>query len=242
MNNEKHKVFTKKSTISFTPSPGRKPFINKFPLEDVEDFDDILSKQGLGKLSLTSKFTKNSIIKDNESLFKKMPNFLKNYEDLIDIIKIDSKEKLEKGIPEIFRKFETTTTISTVQEFIYNQEKKVIDHLSVEEEKIVQNLTNSEEIKDYYEFTEDCLKRIATMNIPAMNTIEHLRFDLPIKEINTKKLAIFDLDETLVHCEIKKPHKGKVQINIKLPNGELAKVIKNKIDRSKHKTILERMP
>jgi hypothetical protein len=112
-----------------------------------------------------------------------------------------------------------------VEEFIYNKEKKIIDHLSVEEEKIVQNLTNSEEIKDFYEYTEECLKRIATMKVPDIETIEHLRLDLPfVEELKTKKLAIFDLDETLVHCEIKKPQKGEVQINVKLPNGELAKV------------------
>ncbi len=68
------------------------------------------------------------------------------------------------------------------------------------------------------------MKRIATMVIPDYSKIEHLTFNLPIEDLKTKKLAIFDLDETLVHCEIKKPHKGKVQINVKLPNGEIASV------------------
>jgi hypothetical protein len=88
---------------------------------------------------------------------------------------------------------------------------------------IVQNLTNTEEVKDFYEYTEECLKRIAVMKIPADNEIEHLGVNLPI-DLGGKKLAIFDLDETLVHCEIKNPKKGDVKIEVKLPSGEKAQV------------------
>jgi hypothetical protein len=215
----------KKNTLSFTPSPGKKPFFNKFPLEDVEEFDDIISKPTIGKLNLTSKFHSLKPIKHNESLFNKMPNFLKNYDDLIDIIKIDSKDKSDKPPAQIPQPDLFNKPKKTIEEFIYNKERKVIDHLTVEEEKIVQNLTNSEEIKDFYEYTEECLKRIALMKVPEIETIEHLRMFLPFEEeLKNKQLAIFDLDETLVHCEIKKPQKGQVQINVKLPNGELAKV------------------
>ena len=242
MNNEGHNIHKgvntiKKNTFSFTPSPGKKPFISKFPLEDMEEFDEIISKP-FGKLSFTTKI-KSNMIKDNESLFKKMPNFLKNYDDLIDLIKIDSKDKFDKPaakIPEIFRK------TSNIEELVSTKERKVIENLSAEEEKIVQNLTNSEDIKDFYASTEECLKRIASLKIPDISTIEHLRFDLPFEEeLKTKKLAIFDLDETLVRCEAKKPKKGKVQINIKLPNGEYAMVININSDWPKHTPILERM-
>jgi hypothetical protein len=77
---------------------------------------------------------------------------------------------------------------------------------------------------------------------PARTTIEHLILDLPISDLKTKKLAIFDLDETLVHCEIKKPHKAKVQIHVKLPNGEIANVICFNLDWIEYSTLLERMP
>jgi hypothetical protein len=68
------------------------------------------------------------------------------------------------------------------------------------------------------------------LTVPSIESIEHLRFDLPFEEeLKTKKLAIFDLDETLVRAETRKPKKGRVQIHIKLPNGELAKVNKYNI-------------
>jgi hypothetical protein len=94
-------------------------------------------------------------------------------------------------------------------------------------------LTNTEDIKDFYEYIEECMKRIAVMNIPDHKSIQHLKIDLPFEEeLKVKKLAIFDLDETLVHCEINKPKKSKEQINIKLPTGELAQVIIYYIDWS----------
>jgi hypothetical protein len=94
--------------------------------------------------------------------------------------------------------------------------------LTLEQEKI-KNLTNSEEVRDFYEYTEECMGRIADMKIPADSEIKHLVLDLPF-ELNGKKLAIFDLDETLVHCEIKNPKKGDVIIEVKLPSGDIAKV------------------
>jgi hypothetical protein len=156
-----------------------------------------------------------------------MPNFLKNYDDLIDLIKIDSNNSMDKPpakIPDVFKK------TSKIEEFVYTKERKVTDSMTPEQESIVQNLTNSEDIKDFYASTEECLKRIATLTVPSIESIEHLRFDLPFEEeLKTKKLAIFDLDETLVRAETRKPKKGRVQIHIKLPNGELAKVNKYNI-------------
>jgi hypothetical protein len=105
--------------------------------------------------------------------------------------------------------------------------------MSLEEEKVVQGLTNSEEVKDFYEYTEECMKRIVSMKVPAESEMQHLMINLPI-DLEGKKLAIFDLDETLVHCEIKNPKKGDVMIEVKVPSGEKAKVMfySNHLDRA----------
>lgn len=59
--------------------------------------------------------------------------------------------------------------------------------------------------------------------MPSLEEIEPLRLDLPEKLLK-KKLAIFDLDETLIHCELKNPQKAEKLITIKLPNGTKARV------------------
>ena len=94
----------------------------------------------------------------------------------------------------------------------------------VDEKIDIQNLTNIEEIKDYYEYTENCLQVISSLLKPSDEKIEELKLDLPEKFLK-KKLAIFDLDETLIHCELKNPLKAEKIITIKLPNGNKTRVI-----------------
>jgi hypothetical protein len=94
----------------------------------------------------------------------------------------------------------------------------------VDEKIDIQNLTNIEEIKDYYEYTENCMQLISKLTMPDIKEIEHLLLDLPEK-LTKKKLAIFDLDETLVHCELKQPQKAEKLIQIKLPSGAKTRVL-----------------
>lgn len=87
----------------------------------------------------------------------------------------------------------------------------------------IKNLTNIEEIHDFYDYTENCLIMVSKMKMPSEQEIEHLKLDLP-ESLTKKKLAIFDLDETLVHCELKNPQNAQQAITIKLPNGKNARV------------------
>ena len=111
--------------------------------------------------------------------------------------------------------------------------------LSQGEEK-VKNFTNTEMINDFYEYTEKCMSMILDLEQIERNEIkEKINFNFPKNE-QYKKIALFDLDETLVHCigEInsKENKKKKYQnvIEVILPSKK-----KNKY-RNKYKTILER--
>ncbi len=99
-----------------------------------------------------------------------------------------------------------------------------VSQVDKKEEKIdVQTLTNTEDIEDFYDYTENCLIMIKKMKIPELKDIEHLCLDLP-KRLLKKKLAIFDLDETLIHCELKNIDKADKIITITLKNGAKARV------------------
>jgi len=87
----------------------------------------------------------------------------------------------------------------------------------------IENYVSIEEIKDYYEYAENCLKIITKLIQPPIENLENLMVELPEK-YNKKKLAIFDLDETLIHCELKQPQKAERIINITLPNKKKARV------------------
>jgi len=91
-------------------------------------------------------------------------------------------------------------------------------------ENNLKSLTNIEEIKDFMDYTENCLKLISTLVMPSELEIDDLKLNLPEYMTMKKKLAIFDLDETLVHCELENIKSAEKIINIKLPNGGKAKV------------------
>lgn len=67
------------------------------------------------------------------------------------------------------------------------------------------------------------MKRMTKLKMPDIREIQtiHLPFE---EELKTKKLAIFDLDETLVHCEVRDPKKGQTTLKVNLPSGGRAKV------------------
>lgn len=88
----------------------------------------------------------------------------------------------------------------------------------------IKRLTNIEEIRDFYDYTENCLKLISGLVKPSEREIESLMIDLPAELTVKKKLAIFDLDETLIHCVLKDIKLADRVIQVKLPTGKKANV------------------
>ena len=97
-------------------------------------------------------------------------------------------------------------------------------------EKITQ-YTNKQMIKNMNEYTKQCLEIIPDLltldNIPRCKTKVHPNFEQNSK--NIKKIALFDLDETIVHCigEINMNNvdsfsrKNDAKIKVQLPGGKV---------------------
>lgn len=165
-------------------------------------------------------------LKDSTKLEERLHNFVNNYDELITgfkNIKTKSTDKILSINPK-----QSNTTQSAVQ---IRKETKIDNLVSqvtpspteVAEKYDIQNLTNIEEIKDFYDYTENCLLLISKLSVPDPKEIESLKIDLP-EPLTKKRLAIFDLDETLIHCELKNISKAEKIITIKLPNGNKARV------------------
>ena len=97
------------------------------------------------------------------------------------------------------------------------------------EEKL-KNLTNTEDISDFYEYTERCMEMILDLDKSKQKSIkEKVNLHFPEKE-SKKKIALFDLDETLAHCvgEIKDNQKNikpyKHIVNVTLPSRKKTKI------------------
>ena len=50
------------------------------------------------------------------------------------------------------------------------------------DQDMVKSFTNSEEIKDFYEYTSECLKRVSILNKPTKQELQDLYLNLPISD------------------------------------------------------------
>ena len=163
-----------------------------------------------------SKYSKQSI-----SAIKSIKTFDNNFR--IPLFKMDSNN--DPKTPKINNKqdlnlLKSKSIDSKIQT---HQFGKLLSHA---EEK-VKNLTNTETISDFYEYTEKCMSMILDLDPSKQNKIkDKVNFNFPPEE-NNKKIALFDLDETLVHCtgEINKGNKKYQNIvEVTLPSNKTVKI------------------
>ena len=92
------------------------------------------------------------------------------------------------------------------QDPLRKSEKLILNYKNKKE--IIEILSDKENINNYYEYMEICLETLQEMNIKEVPKSNYkLKLTFP-KEIQHRKLALFDLDETLVHCVGEVPEKG----------------------------------
>ena len=112
----------------------------------------------------------------------------------------------------------------TLQNHSSSTEKLILNYENKKE--IIEILSDTENINNFYEYMEICFQTLQDINIKEVPKSNYkLKFSFP-KEIKEKKLALFDLDETLVHCvgEINENNYDKAEfvnankIKVLLPN------------------------
>ena len=157
-----------------------------------------------------SKFYKNNI---SNSKLKSLEIFEQNFDLLIDEIEKDKSIRTR-----------SKSTIITNNEININENNENINN----EEKII-SLTNMEIISDFYEYTENCMRLITEMKPKENNTIKIIPRDFIFENnLQRKKIAVFDLDETLIHCvgdiRTKKKEEYEEIIDVIMPNNLTVKI------------------
>ncbi len=193
--------------VSFTPTCASDKVINDMDI----DFSPLITNNN-------NNFNQN---KKNESQFfslktlekkkKSLESFDENFNEIINSLAILVQEKEKQKIENEERS---------------NKEKKksIIITLLQENEEDIKSLSNTEEINDFYEFNENCYQVIDDIipinNIPLPKISFPFFKDVPSK----KKIAIFDLDETLAHSEFKNIEKAQNIITVKPPSRKEVKI------------------
>lgn len=80
-----------------------------------------------------------------------------------------------------------------------------------------ESYTNVQVISDFHDYTEECIKKILELKQDKIvKSSVGYNFNLPAEDKN-KKIAIFDLDETLIHCTGKDISNPQYIIDVTLP-------------------------
>ena len=122
--------------------------------------------------------------------------------------------------------YSSNTHIPHIRIDIKTQENDNNDiHLVVKgKEETIINYTNQQRIEDEKDYMIDCLKILAKLKKEEMPRCKQkVNFHFSPEE-QQKKIALFDLDETLVHCINNGPGMSGDYVNVKLPTNKTVKV------------------
>ena len=123
------------------------------------------------------------------------------------LVDINITKEIEKGeIPE--KDINPTSTLQSIPE--------IIETIQQVEEEILVN----QDIADFYEYTDECFKRASKVVFPSLEEIKDFLIEFPHVDrmrAEGKKLCVWDLDETLIHCDQENPEAADVQIEVKFP-------------------------
>ena len=96
-----------------------------------------------------------------------------------------------------------------------------VDSEDQNKEKDVEMEMLYQDIIEFHEYTDECFKRASTVVYPSLEEIQKFLIDFPLVDLmksTGKKLCVWDLDETLIHCIHDKPESADVQIDIQFPS------------------------
>ena len=235
---------SKVSSISkklFTPIQLSPPILS----ETIHDKENSLPNTPI-QIKRKKKLKDKDLFKDNQNhSSKELQIFNENFDDLVNTIKNNrrnntinpnitiekdklirsqtqlenDKEKKEKRIKKLkFQKLKTSS-IPINNNLIF---KKTLEKNLQDEAK---SMTNTIEIANFYEYTKNCMRIIVELR----ENKNKASFPNKVKILNPnnkKKLAVFDLDETLIHgvVNISNYKKEENIISITLPSQKIAKI------------------
>ena len=160
---------------------------------------------------------------DNENHNNKnAKDILSKFEDNFDeIIHSLSKEKIDK-------KNNNNKHITNIKK---NNTFKEKDRISIdlknflnENQLEIKYLSNTEEISDFNEYNQACISMLDNIIPVTQNKLPKIKFPFAHNIPKKKRLAIFDLDETLAHSEYKNIKNSQHILTIKLPSEKSVKI------------------
>lgn len=159
---------------------------------------------------------------DNESLLKnnmKHNSFPNAKKETIVNIKLD--HTFNKNLDELVAVIKNKKKFSTSSIMTNENETKQSYETQLEKFK---TFTNTEIISDFYDYTENCIRLI--LDLKPKYTCVMLPKSIKFDKNDHKRIAVFDIDETLIHCtgQVKPGQNKKDVIQVTLPTKKTVSV------------------
>lgn len=138
----------------------------------------------------------------------------------------DNKATLTKHKKKVELKLNNNNEESNQEKILRKPKKGVTSFHHLLNEKEIISLSNMEEISNFYDYTSQCFQLMRKLKkIQNVNKCTPLNFPFDqIVSSKKRRLAIFDLDETLVHCQAKSIDKMQNIIEVTLPSRKKGKI------------------
>ena len=189
----------------------------------IQQYNQFALKKNSGQSSKDMKDNmKTNILKPNSDIGLKL-NKAEEYK------KKSNKNLHHNELEKNFVKINSYSSNVHIPRITINTKKQENDnndiHLVVKgKEEIIKNFTNQQMIEDEKDYMIDCLKVLAKLKKEEMPRCKQkVNFNFPPEE-KQKKIALFDLDETLVHCMNNEKGMNGDVISVKLPTNKTVKV------------------
>ena len=201
--------------------------IEKLPEYEIIDEDENINiRKSQTKRNDSISKSPNKELKNSLALFEE------NFDFLVKRIQEESSSNKKEEKPEKIKNINIRKRHSLIIQKTKTNElilsKNVIKVIEALEDE-AKALTNIVEISNFYDYTNYCFEQIhKILKENDINTIKRPNKVKIFNPGNHKKLAVFDLDETLIHSvtDLNKNHQNNI-ITIRTPTGKMAKIAIN---------------
>jgi hypothetical protein len=199
---------TRKRALSFTPNDSK---INKAKSAEIKELEckSVTEKDNYLDFSRTESNSSYALIEDedriNEEEFEEEFNFHRNDKRTS---KTQSLALFDKNFELLYNKIAESKSDINLNEneknlFFRRPHRSIsvnMEKLMKQFEKKISNSNENENINGFYDYTEICFEHISQLQTkPDIKDFQYVKFNFTDEE-KDKKIALLDLDETLIHC------------------------------------------
>ena len=193
----------------------KKDSFNSITINDEDEYDD----DDNFCFQLNKNDNKNHNNKNAKDILSK---FEDNFDEIIHSL---SNGKIDKNNNNNNNKYKDITKIKKNNTFKENDRISIdLKNFLNENQLEIKYLSNTEEISDFNEYNQACISMLDNIIPVTQNKLPKIKFPFAHNIPKKKRLAIFDLDETLAHSEYKNIKNSQHILTIKLPSEKSVKI------------------